>query len=205
MKELRVAYNPADFESGVVPEARAAFQEAVKAIRSLGVQMVESKLPDYPYSSLVATIISGEMSSIFEDLVDSGQVDQLADKRQIAGIKAGQEMLAKDYLRAMRIRRVIQAEFNRQFLDFEMYLAPAMSAPAGRISEPLDRPGIPPVPLVPAGNLVGYPALSLPCGLVNNLPIGIQLVGLPFTENKLLTVGKAFQSATDWHRRRPPQ
>ncbi|MBL8216852.1 MAG: amidase [Bryobacterales bacterium] len=205
LKELRVAYNPADFESGVVPEARAAFQEAVKAIRSLGVQMVESKLPDYPYSSLVATIISGEMSSIFEDLVDSGQVDQLADKRQIAGIKAGQEMLAKDYLRAMRIRRVIQAEFNRQFLDFEMYLAPAMSAPAGRISEPLDRPGIPPVPLVPAGNLVGYPALSLPCGLVNNLPIGIQLVGLPFTENKLLTVGKAFQSATDWHRRRPPQ
>lgn len=131
MKELRVAYNPADFEAGVAPEARAAFQEAVKAIRSLGVQMVEAKLPDYPYSALVATIISGEMSSIFEDLVDSGQVDQLADKRQIAGIKAGQELLAKDYLRAMRIRRMIQAEFNRLFLDFEMYLAPSMSGPLG--------------------------------------------------------------------------
>ena len=67
----------ADFDTGVVPEARAAFQEALKAIKSLGVQMIESKLPDYPYSSLVATIIAGEMSSIFEDLVDSGQVDQL--------------------------------------------------------------------------------------------------------------------------------
>lgn len=205
LKELRVGYWPGDFSDGVVPEAKAAFAEALRAFQSLGLQMIERKLPEFPYSELVATIISSEMGSIFEDLVTTGQVDQLADTRQIAGIKVSQEVLAKDYLKAMRIRRLVKQEFARMFWDFELYLAPARSGPANRIDEPLDRPGVPGTPLIPAGNLTGYPALGFPCGLVNNLPIGLQVVGLPFTENKLLAVGKAFQDATNWHKSRPPR
>ena len=58
--------------------------------------------------------------------------------------------------------------------------------------------------LIEAGNLAGLPALSLPCGFAGGLPIAIQLVGRPFTENTLLAIGKAFQERTDWHKRRPP-
>ncbi len=204
MKELTVGFNPADFSDGVITEARPAFAEALRVVRGLGVKLVEAKIPDLPYSAMVSTIIAAEMGSIFEDLVATGKVDELADRRQIAGIKVSQEVLAKDYLKAMRLRRLVQKEFAKIFLDIDLLLAPARSAPANRVSEPLDRPGVPPTPLIPAGNLAGLPAISLPCGLAGNLPVAIQLVGEPFSENKLIAAGKAFQASTDWHKRRPP-
>jgi aspartyl-tRNA(Asn)/glutamyl-tRNA(Gln) amidotransferase subunit A len=57
--------------------------------------------------------------------------------------------------------------------------------------------------LLAAGNLAGMPALSLPCGFAGGLPVGMQLVGRPFTENLLLSVGMHYQKLTDWHRQRP--
>ena len=57
--------------------------------------------------------------------------------------------------------------------------------------------------MIPASNLAGLPALSLPCGFDRGLPLGISLTGRPFYENTLLAVGKEFQRQTDWHRRRP--
>lgn len=204
LQEIRVGFTPADFESGVLDEVRPAFQAALQTLRGLGVEMKEIKLPDFPYGPMVQTIIGGEMGSIFEDLISSGKVDELADKRQIAGIKTTQEVLAKDYLRAMRIRRLVQQEMARVFYDCDMILAPARSGPANRISEPLDRPGLPGTPLIPAGNLAGLPAISFPCGLPNSLPIALQLCGPPFSENKLIAVTKAFQQQTNWHKQRPP-
>jgi aspartyl-tRNA(Asn)/glutamyl-tRNA(Gln) amidotransferase subunit A len=59
--------------------------------------------------------------------------------------------------------------------------------------------------LIPAGNLAGLPALSLPCGFASQLPIGISLVARPFYENQLIGLGKLFQSQTDWHKRHPPE
>jgi aspartyl-tRNA(Asn)/glutamyl-tRNA(Gln) amidotransferase subunit A len=57
--------------------------------------------------------------------------------------------------------------------------------------------------LIPAGNLAGLPALSLPCGFADGLPVAIQLMGSAFSENLLIALGKEFQTRTDWHRRRP--
>lgn len=203
MSELRVGYNPADFTDGALPEARPAFEQALAAVRSLGVKLIETKLPDFPFGAMVATIISAEMGSIFEDLVATGKVDELADKRQIAGIKVSQEVLAKDYLRAMRIRRLVQQEFRQMFYDIDLYLTPARSGPAGKISEPLDRPGVPATPVIPAGNLAGLPAICLPCGLADKLPVAISLLGPAFSEGRLIAAGMAFQQATDWHKKRP--
>ena len=60
------------------------------------------------------------------------------------------------------------------------------------------------VALVPAGNLVGIPALSLPCGFsTTQLPVAVQLVGPPFGEALLIALGRAYQSITDWHSRHP--
>jgi aspartyl-tRNA(Asn)/glutamyl-tRNA(Gln) amidotransferase subunit A len=162
------------------------------------------KLPDYPYGPMVSTIISSEMGSIFEELVTSGKVDELADKRQIAGIKVSQEVLAKDYLRAMRLRRLIQQDFSKLFYEkADVLVAPSRSGIANKISDPLDRPGTS-NPMIPAGNLAGLPAISVPCGLVDGMPIGIQFMGPPHSENKLVSAAKEFQAITDWHKRRPP-
>ena len=53
------------------------------------------------------------------------------------------------------------------------------------------------------GNLAGLPALVLPCGFAENMPVALQVVGVPFSENTLLAIGREFQAHTDWHKRHP--
>jgi aspartyl-tRNA(Asn)/glutamyl-tRNA(Gln) amidotransferase subunit A len=212
LKDVRVGYAPVDFDEGVNPAARTDYAKALETIRSLGVQITEAKMPEFPYGAVIGTIISSEGSAIFEPLIKSGQVDQLADQHQIAGLKAGLEIPAKEYLKAMRIRALIQEAFRDLLSTIDVLIAPARFDPAPPITQPLDRPaGSRPAPatrgltaLIPAGNLAGLPALSLPCGFANGMPMALQLVGSPFSENMLLAIGKTFQDRTDWHKRRPP-
>jgi len=212
LKELRVGFATVDFDEWAEPAARPDFAKALATIRSLGVQVTDAKLPDFPYGPIIGTIISAEASAIFEPLIQSGKVDQLADQKQIAGLKAGLEITAKDYMKAMRIRSLIQSGFRDLLAEVDVLLAPSRLSPAPKITQPLDRPasdrqapkdrGL--TALIPAANLAGLPALSLPCGFADGMPIAIQLVGRPFSENTLLSIGKAFQELTDWHKRRPP-
>jgi aspartyl-tRNA(Asn)/glutamyl-tRNA(Gln) amidotransferase subunit A len=218
--DLTVGYAPVDFEEWADPSARADLKSGMEAIKSLGVKMREVELPDYPYGPLVNTVINGEAGSIFEDLIRSGRIDQLADKRQIAGFKAMLELPASEYLRAMRIRSEVQAAFRKLFLDVDLLLTPSRLAPAPKVSEPLDggptRLGAPAgtgraqpasrglSAMIPAGNLAGLPAISLPCGFADKMPVAISLVARPFWENQLIATGRMFQSQTDWHRKRPP-
>jgi aspartyl-tRNA(Asn)/glutamyl-tRNA(Gln) amidotransferase subunit A len=58
--------------------------------------------------------------------------------------------------------------------------------------------------IIPAGNLAGLPAISLPCGLAGGLPVGISFIGRPYFDNHVIGMGRAFQAHTDWHKRRPP-
>jgi aspartyl-tRNA(Asn)/glutamyl-tRNA(Gln) amidotransferase subunit A len=211
MKELRVGYAPVDFNEAADPAARAALQHALGVLRESGLTLVETKLPDLPYGAVIGTILAAEASEIFEPLIASGKVDDLADQKQIAGLKAGLEIPAKDYLKAMRIRHIMKQEIGKMFGDLDLLLAPSRPAPAPRISEPLDRlssvnlPAVTPGfrALIPAANLAGLPGISLPCGFADKLPLGIQLVGPPFSENTLVAMGKSFQERTDWHKQHP--
>jgi aspartyl-tRNA(Asn)/glutamyl-tRNA(Gln) amidotransferase subunit A len=211
MSELRVGFAAGDFTEWADESARPAFQQALEVMRGLGVQLVETRLPDFPYGPMVGTIISVDAASVFEPLIASGKVDELADQKQIAGLRAGLEIPANVYLKAMRVRRLATREIFKLFSDLDVLLAPSRLGPAPAIGEPLDqhpdRPA-PPNPgltsLIAAGNLAGMPALSLPCGFAGKLPVAIQLAGLPFSENTLLAVGREFQSRTDWHKRKPP-
>ena len=176
-------------------------------IKSLGVKLKEIKLPEFPYGPLVSTIIAGEAGSIFEDFIRSGKVNELADPYQIAGLKAMLDLPSTEYLRAMRVRSLVKAAFRDVFLDCDMVLAPTRLGPASKIAEPLDAPGPPTRSrggLIPGGNLAGLPAISLPCGFADGLPVAISLLGRPFRENELIAVGNLFQKQTDWHRRHPP-
>jgi aspartyl-tRNA(Asn)/glutamyl-tRNA(Gln) amidotransferase subunit A len=212
LKDVRVGFAPVDFNEGVDPAARADYAKALEIIRSLGVQVTETKLPEFPYSAVIGTIISAEGSAVFEPLIRSGKVDELADQHQIAGLKAGLEIPANEYLKAMRIRALIQEAFHDLLSTVDVLLAPTRFDPAPKITQPLDRRvSDRPTPttqgltaLIPAGNLAGLPALSLPCGFANGMPMGLQLVGSPFSENMLLAIGRTFQERTDWHKRRPP-
>lgn len=210
--EIRVAFAPVDFEGWAEPSARAGFAKAVEVIRSLGVQVREAKMPDFPAGPVLSTILNAEAGAIFEELITSGKVDQLDDPKQIAGLKASRDVSASDYLKAMRIRGLIQNAFADFFIEHDIILAPSRTATATRIADPLDRPSSPPrempkdrgfTGIIGAANLAGLPALSLPCGFANGLPIAIQLVARPFNENLILGLGKAFQERTDWHTKHP--
>jgi len=213
LKELKVGYAAVDFTDRAEESARAAFQAALAAIRETGVTLVETKLPSFPYGPILSTILAAEQASSFEPLITSGRVDELADAAQIAGLKASLELPAKDYLKAIRLRRLIQEEFRKLFTQVDVLLAPGRSGPASKLDQPLDRGGFQPPSgtpvglqgIVQAGNLAGLPALVLPCGFADNMPVALQVVGAPFSENLLLAIGREFQARTDWHKRRPPE
>ncbi|HTT64290.1 MAG TPA: amidase [Bryobacteraceae bacterium] len=209
--DLRIGFASADFSEWPDESARPAFQQALETIRTLGATLVETRLPDFPYGPLIGAIIAADAASVFEPLISSGKVDDLADQKQIAGLKAGLEIPAHVYLKAMRVRRKAMDAIHKVFAGVDVLVAPGRFGPAPKIDEPLDHHPDRPRPkdagmsaLIPAGNLAGIPALSLPCGFADNLPLALQLAGPAFTENTLLAVGKEFQNRTDWHKRRPP-
>lgn len=212
LRTMRVAYHPADFESWAEPAARPAFTQALEAFKNLGVELVQRTLPPFPYAQVASTIITAEGASAFDELIRSGRVNELADARQIAGLKAGLEIPAADYLRAMRVRRLMVQEMRQALTDVDALLSPSRFGPATAITTALDAPAYRPAEdasrglsdLGAAGNLAGWPALSLPCGFADGLPLALSLVSRPFNENLILTLGRAFQEATDFHRRRPP-
>ncbi len=210
--DLKVGFAPADI-GWADAAARPAFQAAMQVIRDTGVQLVETALPDFPYGALADVVIGAEEASVFEPLIQSGGVDQLADPSQAAALKANLLIPATEYLKAMRIRALAMKQFRDLFANLDVLIAPARYGAAPKITEPLDGPDPVPSPLpatpgmkrlIQAGNLAGLPALSIPCGFAGNLPVGLQLVGPAFTENTLLALGREFQNRTDWHKRRPP-
>jgi aspartyl-tRNA(Asn)/glutamyl-tRNA(Gln) amidotransferase subunit A len=114
-------------------------------------------------------------------------------------------------LKAMRIRSLVRSAFREMFYDIDMLLTPSRPTPAPRIANGTGGGGGSPVAggrglagIIPAGNLAGLPAISLPCGFAGGLPVGISLIGRPWFENYLIGVGRAFQAQTDWHKRKPP-
>ncbi|MBV9304897.1 MAG: hypothetical protein JOZ45_02080, partial [Acidobacteriaceae bacterium] len=211
ISDLKIGFAEIDFSDWVDEPLRPAFANALSVVKSMGPQMGEAKLPDFPYGPIIGTIIDSEAASIFEVLIRSGQVDTLADQNQIAGLKASMNYSAVDYLKAMRVRSQIQDAFRKLFADFDLLLAPTRFSLPDRSDQPFDetprkRPEQRGVGsgLIQASNLCGLPALTMPCGFVNGLPIGVQVVGPPFTENRLIAFAREFQKRTDFHKQHPP-
>jgi aspartyl-tRNA(Asn)/glutamyl-tRNA(Gln) amidotransferase subunit A len=202
-RELRLGYIRTDFEESAAPPLRPALRAALEEFRTIGATLVETKLPQLPYAAAANEIIGGDAASLFQGLIESPRLEELKDPRQIAGLKAALDIPARDYLRAMRVRTLMQAKWREWFQDFDVLLTPTRFQTAPLVNEPLDSPG-PPHDLIPGGNLAGWPALALPCGFAASLPVSICLVGRSFSENTLLILGLEYQRRTRFHLARPP-
>lgn len=210
--QMKIGYASIDFDAWLDEPLRPAFQNALAVVKSFGAQMVETKLPDFPYSTIIGTIIDCEGASAFEQLVRSGKVNQLADQGQIDGLKAAMGYSSLDYLKAMRVRRQIQSAFEESvFPNIDLLVAPTCVSPPERADMPFpeqepkrpDQKGVY-AGLVQASNLAGLPALTVPCGFVNGLPIGLQFVAPATYESLVIAAGRAFQERTDFHKQHPP-
>jgi aspartyl-tRNA(Asn)/glutamyl-tRNA(Gln) amidotransferase subunit A len=109
------------------------------------------------------------------------------------------------YLKAQRVRQLIAADFRRAFEEVDVIVGPTSPTPAFELGAKVDDPvtmylndiytiGV---------NLAGLPGLSAPCGFVDGLPVGLQIVGRAFEEGRILNVAHRFQQETDWHARAP--
>jgi aspartyl-tRNA(Asn)/glutamyl-tRNA(Gln) amidotransferase subunit A len=210
-QDTRVGFAEIDFAEWPDEPLRPAFQNALAVVKSIGATMVESQLPNFPYGLVIGTIIEAEAASIFEQFIKSGGVDQLADQSQIAGLKASLNYSSLDYLKAMRLRSQIQTAFRNLFAGLDLLVAPTHFSPPDRADQPFKegepkRPGQRGVGggLVQASNLCGLPAIAIPCGFVNGLPISLQIVGAPFSENRIIAFAREFQKRTNFHKQHPP-
>ncbi len=211
LEDLKVGFAEIDFAEWPDEPLRPAFQNALTIFKSIKTTMVETMLPDFPYEPVIGTIIDSEAASIFESFIRSGKVDQLADPSQIAGLKAALNNSAVDYLKAMRIRSQIQTALRQLFAGIDVLIAPTHFSPPDRADQPFDenepkrpdRRGVG-AGLVQISNLCGLPAITIPCGFVNGLPIAMQMVGPPFSENRIIALAQEFQNRTTFHKARPP-
>jgi aspartyl-tRNA(Asn)/glutamyl-tRNA(Gln) amidotransferase subunit A len=111
------------------------------------------------------------------------------------------------YLKALKVRRLIRQDYDQAFEKVDVVAGPVAPTPAFELGSLTDDPlAMYLVDLYTvSANLTGIPALSLPCGISKSgLPIGLQLQAKPLAEETLLRAGKMYQTATDWHNRRPP-
>jgi aspartyl-tRNA(Asn)/glutamyl-tRNA(Gln) amidotransferase subunit A len=210
VEKFRIGYAEIDWAEWPDAQLRPAYAAALTTIKSLGAPMVGTRLPEFPYGLVIGTIIDAEAASIFEQFIRSGMVDQLADPAQIAGLKAALNYQAIDYLKAMRIRRQVMNALDQLLATVDVLVAPTHFSAPDRADRPFDetepvRPKTKGVGagLVQASNLAGLPAISIPCGFVDGLPIGLQIVGQKFDENAILAVARAFQDRTDFHKQHP--
>ena len=110
------------------------------------------------------------------------------------------------YRKAQQIRRLVSTDFSKAFRDVDYILGPATPEPAFRIGEKTDDPitmYLSDIYTISV-NLAGIPAVSIPCGIHNGLPVGMQVIANHFEEGKLLNFAHQYQQATDWHLRCPP-
>ena len=203
------------------PEAKRALERGLAELRRIVPKVTRAVLPaDLPYGAMVGTVFGAEGATIFGELIDSGRVDELVDKRQAAGLRRGSEIRARDYLQAQRLRSVLIERFRALFAEVDVLVAPARTSTAPPIDAALDNrppgagsmtatpapdaPGPGNTALIPAGNLAGLPAVFFPCGFgTDGLPVGLQLVGPPWSEPLLVAIVAAYQRETAHHLKRP--
>jgi aspartyl-tRNA(Asn)/glutamyl-tRNA(Gln) amidotransferase subunit A len=109
------------------------------------------------------------------------------------------------YLKAQKVRTVIINEFEETFKKYDLLVTPTSPTTAFGVGERTDNPlqmYLSDVCTVPV-NIAGLPAISVPCGFSDGLPIGLQIIGPKFGEQNILNLAYAFEKSTEWHKYNP--
>jgi len=200
---LRFAVLP-DADLGEVdPDVAATFSAALEVFRAQGARIDVLVLPA-AYSALAdmtGKIIAAEGYELHRGWIDRDDLPFDSDVRD--RLRAARTMAAADYIRLMSEVRTLRREIDRLLRDFDGLLLPTTPLPAIPLSE-IDQKKAPMSRLTRPVNLLDLCALAMPCGVSKGgLPISLQIVGRGYDEARILRIGWAFESATDWHRRRP--
>jgi len=228
IRGLRVGLPKEYFTEGLDAGVRACIDAAIAELKKLGATFSEVSLPNSPLSVPTYYVVApAEASS------NLARFDGVRYGHRAEGVKTLEELYRRSrgegfgaevqrrimigtyvlshgyydayYLQAQKVRRLIFDDFKRAFEQVDVILGPTATDVAFKLGAKTDDP----VAMylndiyTIAANLAGIPAMSLPCGFKDGLPVGMQLMGNFFAEAKLLNVAHQYQSVTDWHTRRP--
>jgi aspartyl-tRNA(Asn)/glutamyl-tRNA(Gln) amidotransferase subunit A len=218
------------FGPGLDDQVRARVTEAIDLLREAGAEVIEIHLPHLEYAVACYYIVAtAEASSNlarydgvryghradqpddFIDLYSSSRGEGFGDevKRRIMlgtyALSAG--YYEAYYLKALKVRTLIKGDFDAAFEKVDAIVSPVSPTTAFRLGEKIEDPlamYLADIYTISA-NLAGICALSVPCGFDDqSLPVGLQLMGPPFAEERILAIAHQYQRRTDFHTRIPP-
>ena len=228
IRGLRIGVPEEYFAEGIEPGVEQAVRTAIQVLEELGASVEETSLPHTPYALAVYYIIAPSEASANLARYDgvkygysTGQADSMWDALQ----KTRQEGFGPEvkrrimlgtyalsagyydayYLKAQRVRTLIRREFDQVFERFDALVAPTSPSVAFRLGEKMDDPiqmYLNDIFTQPA-NIAGIPAISVPAGTSDGLPVGLQIMGKHLSEKALFRVAHAYEQATEWHKMRP--
>jgi aspartyl-tRNA(Asn)/glutamyl-tRNA(Gln) amidotransferase subunit A len=204
---LRGAIVTTDFAStpGAEPEVGAAFDEAVRTLRGMDVALEEAPLPDLPASEVTTTVLYAEAISALEPYFRDGSVKELTDVYAPHQEEITRPISGSDYVKAMRMRRVMQEAMADLFRKYDVIVAPNFLSVAPPIAKDFYETLPYPDPVGAFGNGCGLPAIALPCGFGRGrMPVGFQIMASAFEEDLLVELGARYQKRTGWHLEKPP-
>lgn len=228
VKGMKIAVPKEYWSEGVAPEVQAAVKEAIAKFEELGATVEEVSLPHSKYGVPVYYIIASSEASSNLERFDGIRYGYRADnvtnleevyvksrsegfgdevKRRIMlgtfSLSAGS--YDKFFKKAAQVRTLICQDFDKVFAEYDLILGPTTPTVAYGIGEKIDDPVtmyMNDVLTIPA-NLAGIPAMSIPAGFHDGLPIGLQLMGPQFSEQKLYQAAYAFEQATEYYKQLP--
>ncbi len=225
---LKIGLPKEYFEEGLNSEVAKVIEAAIEEYKKLGAEIVEISLPNthlaIPAYYVIAPAEASSNLSRFDgvrygyrcenpvDLTDMymrsrGEAFGREVKRRIMtgtyALSAG--YYDAYYLKAQKIRRLVSEDFQQAFEKVDVIMGPVAPETAFKLGEKTSDPismyltDIYTIAL----NLAGLPGMSIPAGMANNMPVGLQIIGNMFTEAKMLNVAHQYQQATDWHTQVP--
>ncbi len=227
VKGMRIGVPREFFAQGVEPAIADAVRAAIALLVSLGATAEEVSMPHAEYALPTYYILApAEASSnlarydgvrfghrtaratshidLFEKTREEGFGPEVKQRIMIGTYALSAGYYDAFYLKAQQVRTLIKRDFDRAFEKFDALIsptAPTVAFPIGARSDDPLAMKLSDVLTIPA-NMAGIPALSLPCGFSNGLPIGLQLMAPAFAEETLFRLASAYEQATDWHTRR---
>lgn len=209
IRGVRIGVPRRMFFSRARDEVVDTVDSAIGTLRSLGARTVEVEIPYIEkYRAASLAIVLAEAADYHADKLRSESHLYSDEIREY--IELGDHVLAKDYVRAQRYRRMLGDCMQAVLNDADYLVMPTVPILAPRLDEDSCQVGQKTESVDTAllrntepFNLTGLPALALPCGFSHGLPVSMQIVGRPFDEAGVLRLGHTYQMSTDWHAARP--
>ena len=208
---LRFALPDFHFLELAAAPVAAAVRDAAAALEELGARRIDVPMPrqlELVGAAAIALFLA-EGGAVHRRTLASHPQEYCEETR--AFLALGEHVSAHAYLQAQRVRAAVADELARVFQSVDLLVTPTLATTAPRLdARQIEAPGGPMdvraamTLFTRPFNLTGLPALSLPCGFDDGLPIGVQLVGRPFEEATLLRAAQAYEAATEWHTLAPP-